>query len=161
KSHEVAFAVLVYQSLWLKRYHQTAFYCAILNNEPMGFWSRAVVAHAAKRHGIRLFPVDANRSQQGCMAKGRTIHIGFKNVHGFREAAIKRIRTARNGKHFVSLLDFCRRTQLPTNLVKNLIYVGAFDWITHEREHLDWELEGLHYEENLLNLVSKNEKVKL
>src|SRR5215467_12281708 len=52
KSHAAAFAVIVYQSAWLKRYHGAAFFCALLNNQPMGFWPPAVLIGDARRHGL-------------------------------------------------------------------------------------------------------------
>ncbi|MEA3459623.1 MAG: DNA polymerase III subunit alpha, partial [Chloroflexota bacterium] len=54
KSHAASFAVLVYRSAWLKRYYPLAFYAAILDSQPMGFWSPEVVAEDAKRHGVRI-----------------------------------------------------------------------------------------------------------
>ncbi len=66
KSHAAAFAVLVYQSAWLKLYHPAAFYAALLNHQPMGFWSPAVIVNDARRHGIRVLPVDIHRSEATC-----------------------------------------------------------------------------------------------
>src|SRR3954470_9857605 len=66
KSHAAAFAVLVYQSAWLKRYYPAAFYVALLNNQPMGFWSPAVIVTDARRHNIPVRRVDLNLSQTRC-----------------------------------------------------------------------------------------------
>ena len=66
KSHAAAFAILVYQSAWLKRYHPAAFYTGILNAQPMGFWSPAVVVNDVKRHNIPVLPVDVNCSEATC-----------------------------------------------------------------------------------------------
>src|SRR5262249_10639901 len=63
KSHAATFAVLVYRSAWLKLYYPLAFYTALLNNQPMGFWSPAVIVNDAKRHSISVSRVDVNRSQ--------------------------------------------------------------------------------------------------
>ncbi len=62
KSHAASFAVIVYQSAWLKRYYPLAFYIGLLRCQPMGFYSPAVLINDAKRHGIAVLPVDVNRS---------------------------------------------------------------------------------------------------
>ena len=62
KSHAASFAVIVYQSAWLKRYYPLAFYIGLLRCQPMGFYSPAVLINDAKRHGITVLPVDVNRS---------------------------------------------------------------------------------------------------
>ena len=54
KSHAASFAVLVYQSAWLRKYHPLAFFVALLNNHPMGFWSPSVIVNDAQRHGITV-----------------------------------------------------------------------------------------------------------
>ncbi len=77
KSHAAAFAVLVYQSAWLKRYHPAAFYTALLNHQPMGFWSPAVLVNDARRHGIRVLNVDVNHSQGVCTPRRGHDTVGF------------------------------------------------------------------------------------
>jgi len=154
KSHAAAFAVLVYQSAWLKRYHPVAFYCALLNNQPMGFWSPAVLVGDGRRHGVRVLPVDINRSQARCTVEdGSVIRLGFGYVSGLGEAGIRRILTARGERPFTDLADFCRRTRLPRRVVEDLIRVGSLDaWETPRRKLL-WELGKLRYHEEELDLV--------
>ncbi|MBI2773352.1 MAG: DNA polymerase III subunit alpha [Chloroflexi bacterium] len=64
KSHAAAFALTAYHTAHLKLYYPAEFYVALFNNQPMGFYSPAVIAGDAKRHGIRILPVDVNRSTQ-------------------------------------------------------------------------------------------------
>src|SRR5437868_5685858 len=66
KSHAASFAVIVYQSAWLKYYHPAAFLCALLNNQPMGYWSPAVLVSDARRRGVRTLSVDVDRSEAKC-----------------------------------------------------------------------------------------------
>lgn len=153
KSHAAAFAVIVYQSAWLKRYHPLPFYLALLNNQPMGFWSPAVLVNDARRHGIALLPADVNQSavryapedngeggvsarpQTGADGQGRSperpagaaIRIGLATVKGLGERGAERIVAVRADRPFASLLDFCRRTRLPRAWVENLIVAGALD----------------------------------
>ena len=59
KSHAAGFALIAYQTLWLKRYHAPAFYCALLNQQPMGFYSTEVIVGDARRHGVETLPPDS------------------------------------------------------------------------------------------------------
>jgi error-prone DNA polymerase len=71
KSHAAAFALIAYQTLWLKVYYPAEFYCALLNHQPMGFYSPEVVVNDAKRHGITVLRPDVNRSEDGCTLEQR------------------------------------------------------------------------------------------
>jgi len=85
KSHAAAFAVLVYQSAWLKVYYPVAFYTALLNHQPMGFWSPAVIVHDAKHHGIAIRPVDINRSHERCTVEDGALRLGLNYVPPTRQ----------------------------------------------------------------------------
>jgi len=71
KSHAAAFALTAYHTAHLKLYYPAEFYVGLLNNQPMGFYSPAVIAGDAKRHGIRMLPVDVNRSFAKAIVEGR------------------------------------------------------------------------------------------
>ena len=149
KSHAAAFAVLVYQSAWLRKYHQAEFFTAIFNNSPMGFWSPAVLTGDARRHGINVLPVDIIRSQARCTVEDGNIRLGFNYVKRFGEEAIERLTTARQRQPFRSLGDLCRRTKLPRRLVENLVTAGALDaW--GQRRQLIWQLGTLAWAEDML-----------
>ncbi|MFZ2358503.1 MAG: error-prone DNA polymerase [Anaerolineae bacterium] len=159
KSHAAAFAVIVYQSAWLKRYHPIPFYVALLNHQPMGFWSPAVLLNDARRHGIAVLPASVNESAAGYVPEGRGVRIGLATVQGLGQSGAERIVAARAGQPFASLLDFCRRTRLARRLVENLIVAGALDGL-QERERgregeggrrgMLWQLGLLDYEETTL-----------
>ncbi|HBY98680.1 MAG TPA: error-prone DNA polymerase, partial [Chloroflexi bacterium] len=161
KSHAAAFAVLVYQSAWLKRYHAAAFYAALLNNQPMGFWSPAVLVGDARRHGVRTLPVDIHCSRANCTVGQGAIRLGFTYVDGLGEASAARVEAARKGRTFAGLADFCRRTQLPRRIVENLIVVGAMDSWEIPRRKLVWALGKLRYHEEELDLVFPDDGVTL
>jgi error-prone DNA polymerase len=161
KSHAASFAVLVYQSAWLKRYHPLAWYAAILNNRPMGFWGPAVVVNDAKRHGIRILTVDINRSQAECVVRDGGIRLGFSYVQGLGAAGIRRLEEARTKGAFTGLPDFCRRTKLLRRVVENLILVGAMDAWQMPRRKLLWDLGKLRYHEEELDLVLSDDSVAL
>ena len=71
KSHAAAFALTAYHTAHLKLYYPAEFYVGLFNNQPMGFYSPAVIAGDAKRHGIAILPVDVNRSSQKAVVEGR------------------------------------------------------------------------------------------
>ena len=160
KSHAAAFAIIVYQSAWLKRYHPIPFYVALLNNQPMGFWSPAVLLNDARRHGIAILPASVAASAVRYTPErsaGASIRIGLAAVRGLGQSGAERIVAARGAQPFASLLDFCRRTRLPRRLVENLIVAGALDGEggrereeEGERRALLWQLGVLHYEEETL-----------
>jgi error-prone DNA polymerase len=161
KSHAAAFAVLVYQSAWLKRYYPAALLCAILNNEPMGFWSPAVLAGDARRHGIPILPVDIHRSRARCAVENGAIRLGLSYVHGLGEAGTARLEAARQAKPFGSLADFCRRTRLARGIVENLVRAGALDGWGILRRQLLWELGKLRYQAEELDLTFPDDGVEL
>ena len=66
KSHAAAFAVLAFQSAWLRYHYPAEYLCALFNNQPMGFYAPHVLVGDARRHGVQVLPVDVNRSGLGC-----------------------------------------------------------------------------------------------
>jgi error-prone DNA polymerase len=158
KSHAAAFAVLVYQSAWLKRYHPAPFACALLNNQPMGFWSPAVIVNDARRHGVRVLPVDLRHSQDRCTVDtDGALRLGFRQVHGIGEEAANRIATAQAEASFESLRDFCRRVRLPRRLTENLILAGAMDHFGSTRRAQVWALANLLGQPGMLDLEMPDE----
>ena len=142
KGHAAAFAVLAYQSCWLKLYYPAEFVCALLNNQPMGFYPSHVLVNDAKRHGIRVVPPDVNASVPGCSVEpGRVVRIGLGYVKGLREddAATIVAERAANGP-FRSLADFIRRVPLSMEIAERLIAVGAFDAFGLRRREALWQL---------------------
>jgi error-prone DNA polymerase len=66
ESHAASFALIAYASAYFKEYYLAAFTCAMLNNQPMGFYSPAVLVKDAQRHGLRVLPIDVQRSEWDC-----------------------------------------------------------------------------------------------
>jgi error-prone DNA polymerase len=100
KSHASSFAVLVYQSAWLKRYYPVQYYVSLMNNQPMGFWAPSVILGDARRHGILILPVDLHRSQALCIVENSGIRLGFNYVTGLGEGSIVRLVAAREERVF-------------------------------------------------------------
>ncbi|MBI4318714.1 MAG: error-prone DNA polymerase, partial [Chloroflexi bacterium] len=82
ESHAASFAHIVYASAYLKRYYPAEFYCALLNNQPMGFYQPSVIVGDARRHGIETLPVDVNKSRVDCTVEGDRVRLGYRYVRG-------------------------------------------------------------------------------
>jgi error-prone DNA polymerase len=108
ESHAASFALLAYASAWFKVHYLAAFTCALLNNQPMGFYSPAVLTKDAQRHGLRVLPVDVNVSQWDCTIEGAEHHLrlGLRFVRGLRAEAGMAIAEA---KPFASVDELARR----------------------------------------------------
>jgi error-prone DNA polymerase len=139
KSHAASFAILCYRSAHLKRYYPVEFYCALLNNQPMGFYAPEVITGDAKRHNVPVLPVDINRSMWNCSIEKGSLRIGFRYVKGIGEDKGNRIIKARQEGIFTSLKDFADRVRLDDRSVRNLVAVGAFSAIKRSRRQLLWE----------------------
>jgi error-prone DNA polymerase len=144
KSHAAAFALLAYQSCWLKRYYPAEFCCALLNNQPMGFYSPNVIVNDAQRHGIRVAPPDINFSGAQCTVEKRgteQVRIGFSFVDGIGEdAADTLVRERLRGGPYRSLRDLIRRTRLKREVLERLILLGACRSFGLRRRELLWQL---------------------
>ncbi len=95
KSHSAAFALLAYQSSWLKFYYPVEFTCALLNAQPMGFYSSEVIIRDARRHGVSFRQPDINASRRNCTVEGESVRIGFRYVKGVGPSAPEAIEQAR------------------------------------------------------------------
>lgn len=152
RSHAAAFALIAYQTLWLKRYQPAAFYCALLNAQPMGFYSPEVIVGDMKRHGIALLPPDINASDWGYgMHSQRALRMGLASAAGMGETVWERVRAAREAGAFAGVGDFCKRTQLPRPTVMEFIRAGLFDALGQRRTLL-WEAGEADYETRGLDL---------
>lgn len=160
KSHAASFALIAYQTMHLKCYYPGPFYCALLNQQPMGFYSPEVVINDAKRHGVEVFPPEVNRSAWNYTldktnGEKPALRMGYRTISGVGEQVWERVRTAREESPFADLRDFCIRTRLPHPTISDLIRAGSFDAVGARRELL-WELGGIDYrpEELPLEILS-------
>jgi error-prone DNA polymerase len=98
ESHAASFALIVYASAWLKAYFPSAFYAALLNNQPMGFYHPATLVKDAQRRGVRFRPIDVQVSQWDCVVEDDgAIRIGLRYVDGLRAEVGQRIAPSRSG----------------------------------------------------------------
>jgi error-prone DNA polymerase len=143
-------AVTAFHVAYLKRYYPTEFYCALLNEQPMGFYSPEVIANDARRHDVAIRGIDVNQSAVECLMESDPGHkdavrLGYRYLKNLGSAAYERLEAEREHDHYLSLWDFWRRTRLGREAIESLIQVGAFAWTgLHERE-LIWQL-GTFYQ---------------
>ena len=116
ESHAASFALLVYSSAWLRRHEPAVFLAALLNSQPMGFYSPSQLLQDARRRGVQLLPVDVTVSSWDSAIEGSTtsapIRLGFSLLHGMREDAACRIELARAVRAFVDVNDLATRAKL-------------------------------------------------
>ena len=129
ESHASSFALLAYASAYLRVHHPAAFYAALLNNQPMGFYHPATIVKDAQRHGLRIRPIDVTRSEWLCVIEpddtGLTVRLGLRYVRGLREAAGRALVAARLARPFDSVRDLVRRVRLERDELETLAAIGA------------------------------------
>ncbi len=102
ESHAASFALLVYASAYLKVHYPAAFYTALLNNQPMGFYHPATLVKDAQRRGVRFAGIDVQRSNWDCTVDADgTIRLGLRYVTGLREDVGRAIESASPSTPFV------------------------------------------------------------
>jgi error-prone DNA polymerase len=141
KSHAAAFAILAYQSSWLKRYYPAEFICALLNNQPMGFYPPHVLTNDARRRHVRILPSDFNESGVKCSVHGNAVRIGLGYVAGVGVDVATRLVAERDANGaFQSLAAVMRRAPLRIEAAENLVSVGAADGFGLGRREALWQL---------------------
>ncbi len=152
ESHAASFALLVYASSWQKAHYPAHFACALLNSQPMGFYSAATILHDAERHGVELRDVDVTRSEwdstlepvlvpdQGESKRRcpRAIRVGLRQIKGLSEKCARRIEGARGERPFSSLDDAVRRSALRDEEFERLAEAGAFETLLPGRRQALW-----------------------
>jgi error-prone DNA polymerase len=138
ESHAASFALLAYASAYLKCHYLAAFTAAILNNQPMGFYSPATLVKDAQRHGLRFRPIDVTCSNWECflepLEKDFAVRLGLRFVKGLREATAREVSSQRAISKFISIEDIKRRVPgMQKSELTALAAVGALNFISGER----------------------------
>ncbi|HSB40239.1 MAG TPA: error-prone DNA polymerase [Methylomirabilota bacterium] len=142
ESHAASFALLAYASAYLKAHHPGAFYAALLNNQPMGFYDPATIVGDAGRHGQEIRPIDVSFSGWLCTIEpDGAVRLGLRYVRGLREDAGRRLEAERSRRPFASVEDVVRRGALRHDELTQLARVGALASLEPERRAALWEVE--------------------
>lgn len=165
ESHAASFALLVYASCWLKCHYPDVFACALLNSQPMGFYSPSQIVRDAREHGVEILEVDVNLSHlESTLEPGtrdtrdgiwmrhaemredvlsnKAIRLGLTFVEGLAENDINRI-VARRGQGYSSIRDLWLRTGVPIASLEKLARADAFASMGLNRREALWAVKGL------------------
>jgi error-prone DNA polymerase len=148
ESHASSFALLVYVSSWLKVHHPAAFAVALINSQPMGFYSPSTILQDAQKHGVVVLPVAVDRSDWDSTletedkAAAPSIRLGLRQVHGFGEPAARRIESARKASPFTSVEDLAARARLAQDDLEALAEAGAIEPLAHGRREAIWQVHA-------------------
>ena len=130
-AHAASFASLSYASAYMKRHYPAEFFCALLNSQPMGFYSPRTLLNEARREGIGVLPPDIHLSGEGFTVEdseaGTALRVGLKYTKGLSKAALSSILAERKKKPFASAADLYRRTAVERDALENLIRAGFLD----------------------------------
>jgi len=138
ESHAASFALIAYASAYLKCHYLAAFTAAILNNQPMGFYSPATLVKDAQRHGQRFKPIDVMHSSWEChlekLPQGFAVRLGMRYVKGLRAESGREIARQRMLRKFASIEELKRRVPgVQKAELTALAAVGALNFISGER----------------------------
>jgi error-prone DNA polymerase len=142
KSHSAAFALLAYQSAWLRHYYPAEFLCALLNAQPMGFYPPASLVRDAQRRGVEVLPPDVNSSHARCRvvpgtvpdtSRPQAVRIGLGYVRSVGEEEAKAVEAA---QPFENVVDLARRAPVNKAALEALVAAGACDRFGPRRELL-------------------------
>jgi error-prone DNA polymerase len=160
ESHAASFALLAYASAYLKCHYLAAFTAALLNNQPMGFYSPATIVKDAQRHGLKILPIDVMRSEWECTLEeafssqpsalsqvvGRSslvvgnniaLRLGLRYVRGLHEETGLAIAEKRKNSPFATIHDLVRRVPgLQKNELHTLAEIGALNSISNPAQKL-------------------------
>lgn len=157
ESHAAGFALLAYDSSWLKRHHPDAFLAGLLNSQPMGFYAPAQLVRDARAHGVEVRAVDVQVSDWESTLEGprgpggRAVHaplqpvrLGLHQVSGLSHDACERIVSARGqGGAFTSAEDLARRAELNAHDLKALAEADALQALSGHRHQAAWAVAGI------------------
>jgi error-prone DNA polymerase len=144
ESHAASFALLVYCSAWLKHHEPAAFFAALINSQPMGFYAPAQLVREARRQGVEVRPVDVCASDWDCtlelMRQGEpALRLGLRLVKGLSRDAAARIAAARAEQTLDSLTDLRHRAALDRRDLKALAAADALAALAGNRYQAGWQ----------------------
>jgi error-prone DNA polymerase len=154
ESHAASFALLVYASAWIKRHEPAAFLVALLNSQPMGFYTPSQLVQDARRHGVEVRPVDVMHSGVESTLEDLpatpAVRLGLHRVQGLPAGSAARIVAERAMAPFDSAEELARRARLEQHEMKLLAAAGALATLSGHRRQQVWDAAALHAPPELL-----------
>jgi error-prone DNA polymerase len=131
KAHGAAFGLLAYQSTWLRVHYGPEFLCALLNEQPMGFYAPDSLVHEAEQRGVAVLRLDVNASEVECSVEGEGVRLGLGYIKGATAVEMRELvaERERNGP-FGSLGELAGRIGAGRRTLQQLAWSGACDGIT-------------------------------
>jgi error-prone DNA polymerase len=148
ESHSASFALLVYVSCWLKCHTPVAFTCALLNSQPMGFYSASQLVQDLRRHGAGVRGVDINLSDWDCSLEpdedgAAVLRLGFRMVKGLSEEVGRCIAERRGAQAYTSTQQLMERSGLDRRALEALASAGALQALEGHRHQARWSVAGV------------------
>ena len=141
KSHAAAFALLAYQSAWLRHHYPCEFLCALLNAQPMGFYPPASLVRDAQRHGVEVLSPDVQLSQARCQIEGEGVRVGLAYIKSLGDEPARALVEEREARGpFQGVRDLAQRAPLDRPGLEALVVSGACDSFGWPRRQLLWRL---------------------
>jgi error-prone DNA polymerase len=149
ESHAASFALLVYASAWIKVHHPLEFACALINSQPMGFYSVSSLVRDAQKRGVVVLAPDVSMSDWDCTIElspegaasrtaTRALRLGLRVVKGMGEESAQRIKQARGEGPFRDTKDLAGRAEIRKSQMDALAEAGALSSLTDERRNAMW-----------------------
>ncbi len=176
ESHAHSFALLAYASSWLKCHEPACFLAALLNSLPMGFYTASQLVQDARRHGVRVLPIDVTCSDIDCTLEGTpeplrparglgvpplpqpAVRLGLRLVGSLHKDAAERLVEARaTGPAFANTEDLALRAQLSQQDLQALAAADALAGLSGHRRQQMWEAAAQHTAPPLLRDVPVHE----
>ncbi|MEE4659940.1 MAG: OB-fold nucleic acid binding domain-containing protein, partial [Halieaceae bacterium] len=153
ESHSASFALLAYVSAWLKRHHPAAFYCGLLNSQPMGFYTPSQLIQDARRHRVTVLPIDVNHSQwdHQMLDDGQhSLLLGLRLVKGLSHSGAQRIAEQARLRAFANVADLRQRAKLDKRDMEALADADALAGLSGHRHQAQWQIMALEASRPLL-----------
>jgi error-prone DNA polymerase len=156
ESHSASFALLCYFSSWLKCHHPAAFYCALLNSQPMGFYSPSQLIQDARRNHVIIYPVDINCSNYEHKLEKNPdntfgVRLGFCEIKSLDHKKATQIEHWRGNVPFASLQDLARRTDLTQLDLQYLASADVLLSLSGNRHQARWQAAAITPYSSLLD----------
>jgi error-prone DNA polymerase len=163
ESHAASFALLVYASCWLKAHHPAEFLAAMLNSQPLGFYSPSQLVQDAKRHQVEVRPPDVMHSDVDCTLEGLphppAVRLGLRMIDKLKAESAQRIVEARREAPFTSAEDLARRAGLEQHEMKLLAAGDALMSLSGHRRQQVWDAAALRRPPALLQDAAVDEDI--
>lgn len=169
ESHAASFAILAYFSSWIKCHEPAVFLCALLNSQPMGFYSPSQLIQDARRHGVKVLPIDVQYSDYECSlsldaAKAEhqaAVRLGLNQLSGLTQEGALRIVTARQQAAFCDVTDLSLRAALTQRDLQTLAQGNALHSLSGHRRQALWQALGAVASKDLLQTSRIPEQLPL